>query len=534
MKYTFRILIFLSLLFTADGFGQVNRYAVYFFDKSNSPYDISRPLEFLSNRSVQRRVNRKAFLGKSDLPVNPSFIQQVRDKGVKILFRSKWLNAVVIEAEASQLTGIAALPVVLKTEYLGPGPVPAPTTNDIQLDWDTIQRSIQSKTAELSAQLTMVGIDAMHAEGFQGEGLLIAVMDSGFPGVNSASSFSSIFPKVKDSYNFAFNQKNVFGFDGHGTTVLSVIGGNSGTLRGSAPKSDYLLYVTEYVPSEYRIEEFNWVLAAERADSIGVDVINTSLGYFTFDDATMNYRYQDMNGKTSIISQAAQVAAEAGILVVASAGNEGAGNWQYVTAPADAEDVLAVGAVDGSLVRAGFSSKGPSADGRIKPDLMAQGVSTSIIEPSGSVITGNGTSFSAPILSGFAAGVLQAYPDLSIKEILKKLKSSGSMANQPDALMGYGIPDYVRLRGGLITGLSDEKLPVVYPNPTMDRTVRIRNYAPIDSDKQPVLLNIHGQQIYSLTDYDDESAEWVLQADGAPAGLYFLKAGEKVMRILFK
>ena len=534
MKHTFRILISLSLLFTADGFAQVNRYAVYFFDKSNSPYDISRPLEFLSSRSVQRRLNRKSYLGKSDLPVNPAHIQKVKDQGVKVLFSSKWLNAVIIEAELSQLGNISALPMVIKTEYLAPGPVPSTVAADVHPEWNSLITDIQSREAELSAQLTMVGIDMMHAEGFQGEGLLIAVMDSGFSGINAASSFSGIFPRVRDSYNFAFNQKNVFGFDGHGTTVLSVISGNSGTLRGSAPKSDYLLYVTEYVPSEYRIEEFNWVLAAERADSIGVDVINTSLGYFTFDDATMNYRYQDMNGRTSIISQAAQVAAEAGILVVASAGNEGAGNWQYVTAPADAEDVLAVGAVDAALMRAGFSSKGPTADNRVKPDLMALGVSTSIVVPSGSDATGNGTSFSAPILSGFAAGVLQAYPDLSIKEILKKLRASGSMASQPDALMGYGIPDYVRLRGNLITALPDEKSSVVYPNPAFERTIRIKNFASIDSDELPILLNIHGQRINSRINYDVETKEFVLQADGAPSGLYFLRVGEKVMRILFK
>ena len=507
---------------------------IYFKDKLNSPYDISRPEEFLSVRSIQRRVKRKASLTTSDLPVNPGYVQLIKDAGIKVLYRSRWFNAVVVEAQADQISAVSTFPIVSSTAYLGPGSVPVASSADLEFDYTHLQKDISARQTELAAQLAMVGIDQLHADGFEGEGIRVAVTDSGFPGINAVNDFSGIYSKVKDSYNFVFKQNNVFGFDDHGTTVLSVIGGNGGSLRGSAPKAEYLLYVTEHVPTEFRIEEFNWVLAAERADSAGADVINTSLGYFTFDDTSMNYRYSDMDGKTTVISKAAQIASEVGILVVASAGNEGSGAWQYITAPADAKDVLAVGAVDASMMRASFSSKGPAADGRIKPDLMALGVATNLLTSSGSGSFGNGTSYSAPILTGFAAGVLQSFPDLTIKEILARLRESGSKYQDPDGLMGFGIPSYIRLKGGTVTELSAEDNFFIYPNPVINGKIRIKD-APADySPDQLQLQNVHGQSADFKVYRDETTGDLILHVEACPAGIYFLKALGKVTRIVIR
>lgn len=526
--------IILIVLIGESVYGQVNRYAIYFKDKSNSPYDINRPAEFLSARSIQRRVARKATLTKNDLPVNPSYVQSIRDAGLKILYRSKWLNAVIVEAQPDQLSAVSNLPMVATTTYLGPGGVPVSSDNEMNKDYSAYRNEISSRQSDLAAQLTMVEIDVMHADGFQGEGILIAVTDSGFPGINSVNEFSSIFSQVKDSYNFVFRQNDVYGFDAHGTTVLSVIGGNMGTLKGSAPKAGFLLYVTEHVPTEYRIEEFNWVLAAERADSVGADVINTSLGYFNFDDASMNYRYADMDGKSTTISQGAQIASETGMLVVASAGNEGNGSWQYLTAPSDSKDVLSVGAVDNSLSRASFSSKGPASDGRIKPDVVALGVSAKLLLPSGVVSEGSGTSYSASIISGLAAGVLQAYPDLSVKEILAKIRESGSLYDKPDALMGYGIPSYVKLRSGTITAIEGHEGLILYPNPVTNGVLRIKYFSSNDYSESPVLFNSLGQLITPRWERDEESGDYLIHLKENPAGVYLLKANGKVSRFVIK
>jgi subtilisin family serine protease len=530
-------MIFLSsalVLMVHLSYAQVNRYAVYFKDKNGTPFSINQPTQFLSTASINRRVARKASVTETDLPVNPSYVQSVKSLSSKLLFKSRWFNCVIIESDPTQLTAISQLPSVLKTEYLGPGPVP--TVAEQQEQWSEKRTMTAEQVQQIQTQLSMLGLDDMHADGLKGEGITVAVTDSGFPGINVSDAFVlSLGTRIKDSYNFAFGRKDVFGYDEHGTDVLTVIGGEGNNFSGSAPKAEFMLYVTEFVPSEYRIEEYNWLLAAERADSAGADVINVSLGYTTFDDPTMDYTYADMNGNTTVISRAAKIASTKGMLVVASAGNEGGSFWQFISAPADAADVLAAGAVDASGLRAGFSSRGPTADGRIKPDLMAQGVGTVIQNQNGNLSTANGTSFSAPILTGFAAGLMQAFPEATIPEILEKLRSAGSMFTQPNNLMGYGIPDYNRLKPGEVTGIEEKNLVRVFPNPVTGSTLYIRFPSAETQDLHLEITELQGRKI-PIVFQSVGGSEHIFSADvhHLTVGMYFLKIGEQAVKFIVK
>jgi subtilisin family serine protease len=330
-------------------------------------------------------------------------------------------------------------------------------------------RLMQSVT---DVQLSMIGLDQMHSDGFHGEGVLIAVMDSGFPGVNSVSHFQHLFDEERidltTSYNFSNNLNNVFGYDpdGHGTLVLSVMAAYlPESYVGGAYQANYILFVTEEVDTEYRVEEFNWLFAAERADSAGVDIINTSLGYNIFDDDTTNYAKSELDGETAIVTQAANIAVSKGIIVAVAAGNEGNNGWGIVTAPADAQDILAVGAVNSLGSKSSISSEGPTADDRIKPDVSALGVSVSVVQQNGVVGTRNGTSVSTPLVSSLAAGVWQILPNLTAKQVVDTIKHTASRASSPNNLIGYGVPSYYSIFK--LTSAEDRKEPptMIYPNP---------------------------------------------------------------------
>ncbi|MBY0433921.1 MAG: S8 family peptidase, partial [Cyclobacteriaceae bacterium] len=272
--------------------------------------------------------------------------------------------------------------------------------------------------------------------------------------------------RIRMTQDFVRNSPSVFQFDKHGTEVFSVVAAEQNALfNGGAVKADYLLFVTEDVSSEYRVEEFNWLFAAEKADSAGTDVIQSSLGYNLFDDPNMDYKITDLDGKTAVVTRAAAMARDRGIIVVVSAGNEGSNRWRYVTPPADADGILAVGAVNFEFQKAGFSSIGPTADGRIKPDVMALGQSTSVITSNGTLGSASGTSLAAPLVTSLVAGLLQAYPKLRPAEIIQAVKLSASLSAAPNNQMGYGLPHYVAVKNYLESNQSGDDV-YVYPNPT--------------------------------------------------------------------
>lgn len=521
-----KIKLSIYLLLTAGVVqAQVNRYMVFFTDKTGTPHTISNPSTYLSATAIERREAQHIIIAESDLPVTPVYVQGVQNTGVTVVHKTKWMNGILVECTSSDLPDIAALPFVSSIELVAPGTVPAPGGRKKSHK----MRTASTESVATADQLSMLGLDEMHADGFRGEGIILAVFDGGFQGANVTIPFQHVFNESRFntsvSYDFVSDNSDVFVYDSHGTQVWSVIGAyQDGTFIGGAYKSEFQLFITEDVDSEYRIEEYNWLFAAERADSAGVDIINTSLGYNTFDDAQMDYAKADMDGNTAVITRAAQLAASKGIFLVNSAGNSGNDpSWQIITSPADGEGVLAVGNVNGAGMRSTSSSIGPSADGRIKPDVMALGSGTTVIKANGSVGTGNGTSFSSPLAASLVAGLWQKYPDLTNLELLEAIRNSASQAISPDNFSGYGIPHY-RAVSNFLDQQNQQNIVEVFPNPVTD-IITIRPRSPEEvgfTDLQ--LINAQGQIIDQRSvSYNWLDNEYTANLSAVSAGIYFLK-----------
>ncbi len=473
------------LLFSAGSFGAVNRYMVFFKDKENNTYSIENPEEFLSARALARRNNQNIYMTTNDLPVAPSYLIQLSAlPEVNVVFSTKWLNGALVEADANNLGEIELLPFVKTIEFVAPGKALTGSGNRRQKNAEHMMLSATSE-AESQSQNAFIGVDVMHTSGYRGEGMLIAVFDSGFDEIDNSSFFNHIFSgnKILGTRDFIRNSGWVFQYDQHGSKVLSCISAyKADVYSGTAPEANLVLCVTEDIGSEYRVEEYNWLFAAEYADSLGVDIINSSVGYFEFDDERMDYSYDKIDGNTAIITQAADLASSKGILVVASNGNEGNNAWKYLNPPADADSILAIGSVTYDKIKSGFSSYGPSADNRIKPDLCALGTNVKVVyrEQIGSA---NGTSFSSPLTAGLAAGFWQAFPQLTNLEVIQYLKMSATQAYRPDTLQGYGIPNFTLAfnKAKLNEGDIEEKL-VVFPNPVTHKKII---YLHADTQSQP-------------------------------------------------
>jgi len=458
----FKTIVILLLLCSAGIAAAQNRYIVHFTDKNSSPYSVAAPEKYLSARAISRRIKQEILPTAEDFPVNPAYVQQLSSAGAKVFYTSRWLNCALIQATTNVASSLNLLTFVKEVEFVAPGARLIPGRVKAH------KTRKQTGGAEATkAQLQMVGIDDMQADDIYGEGVHVAILDAGFDGVDTGVPFKHLFDgkRVIQVHDFVQNTKDVYRYDDHGTEVFSVIAASSDTYTGGAHEASFYLYVTEDVPTEYRVEEYNWLFAVERADSAGVDVISSSLGYNTFDDASMNYSKSDLNGTTAIISKAAIGALARGIVVVCSAGNEGNNSWGTVTPPADVNGILAVGSVTSAGARSVFSSKGPTADSRIKPDVVAMGSGVSVIEPSGSNGFASGTSLAAPIVTSLITGLIQRFPDIDPGIIAQKIVSTASQSDHPDNSLGYGIPSYGAVKAELESLLPLEAISV-YPNPT--------------------------------------------------------------------
>lgn len=442
VKLTSLFAIALLLQITLYSQGYYYGYLVEFTDKNNTVYSVDNPEEYLSERAILRRTQNNIAITEQDFPVNQNYINQVIELNANFHHSSKWFNSAVFLTNSSIFIDQVMELEFVKNVSLIYEEVTFKKGNKVQ-KWNQVSEELDY--GEADNQIKMCNAQIMHKHGFLGENIQIAVLDAGFWRVDDLSCFEELRNenRILGTWDFVEGNESVYEDHNHGMAVLSTMASNlPGELVGSAPKASYYLYRTENVFSEYLIEEENWIKAAEVADSAGVDIITASLGYSVFDNSEMNHSYSDMDGKTTRVTQGAEIAFSKGIFVVNSAGNEGDGEWNYLTAPSDGENVLCVGAVGKDSIIAGFSSRGPSADNRVKPDVVAQGLRTSLISSDGSVIKSSGTSFSCPLMAGMVACLWQALPKYSNKEILELMRKIGDRYQLPDNDYGYGIPNF--------------------------------------------------------------------------------------------
>jgi hypothetical protein len=450
------------------------KYWVQFTDKSQTPYSIAQPLDFLSQKALDRRSSQSIGINERYLPLDPDYINQVLDLGdASLVHSSKWFNAITIEtADSLLIESIALLPFVSETRGVQSYRSRFAPENRTLGYPDILDPNIES-SATYGPSFGQIGIHAghlLHELGYRGEGMTIGVMDAGFSHAHELPIFDLLHNdgRILDTWDFVDGNEGVFHGSDHGMYVLSCLAGYMpDSLIGTAFKANYMLFRTEEAALENVVEEDNWIAAAEYADSAGVDVLNTSLGYSLFDDSTMNHVYDDMNGDVTRISQASDFAAARGMLVVTSAGNSGDSEWHYITAPADADSALTVGAIYTSGEHVWFSSFGPTSDGQVKPDVMAVGFDSVIADKDSTIRVGNGTSFSSPIMCGLVTCLWQAHKDKKNMDIVDAVQRSSSLYYFPNDSMGYGIPNLWNAHQILRSFPEDDPDPVVelYPNP---------------------------------------------------------------------
>ena len=464
-----------------------NRYIVFFTDKVATPFSLDQPEAFLSEASLERREQQNIALDSTDLPVDPRYVGELAAAGAEVYYTSRWLNAAMVAGPPEDSSAYQQLAFVSRVELIKPTRAGSRKKRGSSYDEavPTPARIAEGKEQLLNTeQNEMLGIDEMHQAGYTGKGIAVAVFDGGFKGVDTVSFFRHLYEnnQMIPGYDFVGNSPNVYRYGQHGTEALSCIAAyQPGVLEAGAYDAQVMLCVTEESSSEYRVEEYNWLFAAERADSVGIDLISTSLGYTTFDDPAMNYAYEDLDGNTAVITRAVNMATSKGMLCVISAGNEGSGRWRHVSPPADAANALSVGAVSASGDRVSFSSVGPTADERIKPDVSALGLQTVVVDASGNVTRSNGTSFSAPLISGLTAGVWEAFPDATNLEVMEKIRGAGHLALTPNNELGYGIPNFSATIDPILATTEEPRASShyqVFPNPIENGSLSIKPHAP--------------------------------------------------------
>lgn len=525
--------MFLAVTIFAQAQVATNIYWVQFTDKEGSPYSIDNPEAYLSPRALQRRANLNIAIDEYDIPVNPQYLQAVADCGAEILNPSKWLNGVsVYVTDPSVIEAINALDCVMTVRNC-PNDLKAQEQKERWLANEmkpaASNRSSKGFYGGAEDQVKQLNVDVLHDMGYDGTGVIIAVLDGGFEGAENTSCFDNMREegRLLGTRDFVYGSSSVYTQSTHGTSCLSTMGAyDPNNMVGTAYKASYYLIHTEDGGSENIIEEYNWVSGAEYADSLGVDVCTTSLGYITFDMSQWDHPFEHYDGKTAPMSIGCEIAASRGMICMNAAGNEGDGNCT-LGIPADAEHIVTVGAVDANGNRASFSSVGPTYDGRIKPDVMAMGEGTYVASGYGSwwpYYNGNGTSFATPVLAGAVACLRQARPYSSVQEICDAIRACGNRADNPDSKYGYGIPDFSQA----LELLKVEEHPVsanaiinVYPNPSKgDVRVALKDGAKADV----TVYDMTGRQLYTYTfnGLNHTTLENYLNTLGT--GVYFINA----------
>lgn len=504
----------------------VDKYWVRLKDKAGSDYTLDNPHAFLSQRALDRRARFGVALDSLDLPVSESYIRTLQDLGLMVQNSSKWLNGVTIFVpEGTDVSYLDTLPFVLSTQLVEThyATVPhigghVPTWNPLQPSGSTYEPFSRTYYAHAYTQIKQLnGID-LHRQGYEGQGIIIGVCDGGFPGIESMDLMDSLRAdgRLMTVRDFVWLGDSVFSIHPHGTSVLSLMASyKPGMMVGTAPRATYVLCRTENTLVETLLEEYNWAAAAEYLDSLGADIITSSLGYFYFDYNGHNHTLADLDGNTAPMSIASNIAATRGMLVINAAGNDGMSNPQHLGAPADAELVLTVGAATHDGTRASFSSYGPTADGRVKPDVMALGEEVPCANADGNLNASNGTSLACPIMAGMMACLWQRYPDWTPAQLCDSVRAWGNFADHPDLMAGYGIPDF-----GLATqsptdpeGIAHPESASVrlYPNPVHDQ-FHVVSPSPCNI----TICDAMGREVYKDKNINTVSVSHL------PKGIYFV------------
>jgi serine protease AprX len=541
MKKIFALILILSGLQTVAQVAP-HKYYIQFTDKNQNPYSLSHPEEFLTQRAIQRRINQGIGYSDNDLPVTPAYLEAVKNIGAVIINPTKWLNGTTIYlSDTGLLAQIRNLPFVASVTKHSP----RPSANTGHTDKFLLEKTdipgaaffngTKSTTSynygESYTQIHQVNGDAMHDMGFTGHGVVIAQLDAGYYHVDLLPAFDSLRAnnQILGSKDFLHNGMPMFDDinDRHGMNVLSIMGGYlPGHLVGTAPKASFWLLRTEDKYYEYPCEEYTWVSGAEFADSVGADIITSSLGYTTFDSLFPSHTCTDMNGHSTPVTKGANIAFSKGIVVVVSAGNSGNNpSWTCVGAPADADFAMAVAAVDANGIRASFSSLGVDTAGRVKPNVAAMGANTVVADASGYITTGSGTSFAAPIIAGMSACLLQASPNASCYFIKSALELAGNQYSNPDSLLGFGIPDtYKAMTHMGINSTTKSNSLSIYPDP-FTQGFKVSFNSSLPEMLTAVLSDALGRMVINKV-FRAEKGENILifnDVQNLPAGVYFIR-----------
>lgn len=446
-------LLLYTLVFSNEGY----KFRIELSDKNNTTYSINKPDDFLSEKAIKRRANQNITIDSTDLPISTIYKKNIENLGFKIVAQSKWFNTLTVECSDSlHINSLKGLRFIKNIKWVGK------TIKPPKNDSKKVRRLSTHKEINFYGyakdQIYTINGQKLHDKGYKGKGMDIAIIDAGYSNLKDNLYLSSI--NIGGYKDFVNNGIGIFAASEHGISVLSAMATNQpNTFVGTAPEARYWLLRSEDGNSEYPVEQDYWVTAIEYADSIGVDLVNSSLGYQKFDAPVQSVTYNQLDGKTSFITKAAQKATEKGIFVVVSAGNEGEKEWAKITIPADATNVLTVGSMSKDSIISGFSSSGPTFDNRIKPDIVAMGENINLIDGSGTIIRTNGTSFSTPVMCGMVACLWQAFPKLTNLELLNIIRNSGSKKDKPNDKYGYGAPDMLfamKLAGDITTGIEED------------------------------------------------------------------------------
>ncbi|MFM9907914.1 MAG: S8/S53 family peptidase [Chitinophagaceae bacterium] len=553
--------LLLALCFSTNSKAQYTGYIVQLKDKKGTVHSLSNPSTYLSLKAIQRRTRQKLTIDSTDLPVSGAYLDSLRlVPNATIVNISKWLNQVLIRtSDANAISKINSFPFVKSSGPIG-FQTRAIDVTPITNKFNEVIKPIDEKpivfgrngnngqtgTAGVSSlnygnsfnQIHLHEGEYLHDLGFTGAGITIAILDAGFFGYKTNSAMDSVRlqGRILGEWDFVKNELSVTEDHPHGLYCFSIIAANKpGQIIGSAPHAKFFLFRTEDAPTEYPIEEQNWVAAAEYADSAGVDMISSSLGYSDFDDPVFNHSYAQRNGNTSIITIGADLAVKKGLIVTNSAGNSGAqaGDAKFVACPADGDSVFTIGATTVTGTIASFSSWGPNSAGKTKPNIVSVGQGTVLANTSGNASAGNGTSFSNPLVCGLIACLWQAFPEFTNMEIMNAVQKSSHKYLTPDDRFGYGIPNFRKAHEALtlerevrnIDSLLGNKWLKVYPNP-FKQDFRLVLKAPTSGKAVVQLLDALGRLVDAKSLEINNQTIYFIDFTNVPKllkGVYFIR-----------